>query len=66
MKLNDLNVLTIDDVETVRKALSKSLNELGIVNINQSESLLSSRNAIVDSFESHTPIDVFFCDWNMP
>lgn len=50
MKLNDLNVLTIDDVETVRKALSKSLNELGIVNINQSESLLSSWNAIVDSF----------------
>jgi CheY-like chemotaxis protein len=66
MKLKDLNVLIIDDVETVRKALSKSLNELGIVNINQSYSLLSLWNAIVDYFESHTPIDIVFFEWNMP
>ena len=66
MNLSEMNVLIIDDIETVRKALTKSLKELGIEKIQESDSLLSSWNAIMDSFESEAPIDIVFCDWNMP
>lgn len=61
MNITDITCLIIDDVETVRKALTKTLNELGIEKVLTSDSLLESWNIINDE-----KIDVIYCDWNMP
>ena len=58
--------MIIDDVETVRKALKKTLKELGIIKITETDSLLESWNILNDSFSSENPVDIIFCDWNMP
>ena len=61
MNITDITCLIIDDVETVRKELTKTLNELGIEKVLTSDSLLESWNIINDE-----KIDVIYCDWNMP
>lgn len=61
MKISDLSFLIIDDVELVRKTLSRALNKLGITNILTTDSIEESWNII-----NEKDIDIIMCDWNMP
>lgn len=66
MKISDLNVLVIDDVQTIRNLLKKNLNELGIKKIQETDSLLDAVKFIQTGINEQTPIDLILCDWNMP
>ena len=66
MKLSNLKVLIIDDVQTIRNLLTKNLNELGITTIEASDSSMDSWKIILEGIESNAPVDLVLCDWNMP
>ena len=64
--LSNLRVLVIDDVLTVQKLLSKNLNELGIHDVQVSDSPHDSWEIMVNNHKEGRPIDLIFCDWHMP
>lgn len=66
MKYANLNVLIVDDIKTVRTMLTKNLNALGIEKIQATDSLLSAWSVLTGDYEKKNPIDIIFCDWNMP
>jgi two-component system chemotaxis response regulator CheY len=66
MKIDNLSVLVIDDVQTIRNLLKKNLNELGIKKIQETDSLLEAIKIINTGIDSNNPIDLILCDWNMP
>lgn len=61
-----LRVLVIDDVQTIQKLLCKNLNELGIVDVQLSDSIHESWEIIVNDHKNGRAIDLIFCDWHMP
>lgn len=66
MNVGDLNVLIVDDVSTVQKVFSKALREIGVNNIETTDSNLEAWNILNDKLNKSEKIDVVFCDWNMP
>jgi two-component system chemotaxis response regulator CheY len=64
--LSHYRVLVIDDIQIIRDILAKDLNELGITDIQASDSLEDSWNILLHDLEEGRPIDLIFCDWNMP
>jgi two-component system chemotaxis response regulator CheY len=64
--LTKLKAMVVDDVSTVRLVISKSLKSLGMTDITQSSSLDDAWESLEGEFEFGTPIDIIFCDWNMP
>lgn len=66
MKIEELNVLIVDDVQTVRKVLVKTLKELGVTRIATRDSMESAWKVIIENFEDDNKFDIVFCDWNMP
>lgn len=61
MKIGDLSLLVIDDVEMVQKSLVKCLNKLGITKITTTDSIDESWEII-----NNQQIDIILSDWNMP
>ena len=66
MRIQDLKVLIVDDVEAVRNVFEKKLKKLGVSHISQSDSLLDSWEKIQDACDQGDAYDIIFCDWNMP
>ena len=66
INLSALRVLVIDDVHTVQKLLTKNLNELGISDIQVSDSPHESWDIMVNDHKNGRPIDLILCDWHMP
>lgn len=66
MDLSKINVLIIDDVETVRNVLDKHLKQLGVKNIKKTDCIYQGWNMMEDGIESNNEIDIIFSDWNMP
>jgi two-component system chemotaxis response regulator CheY len=66
IELSNLNVLIIDDVETVRSVLEKHLRQLGVKNIKMTDCIYQGWNMMEDCIENNNEIDIIFSDWNMP
>ena len=64
--MEKLNVLIVDDVITIRKVFEKLLRSIGASSIIHADSLETAWNEIIASHEDNNPIDLVFCDWNMP
>ena len=61
-----LRVLVIDDVLTIQKLLTKNLNELGIIDVQVSDSPNESWEIMIHDHKNGRPIDLILCDWHMP
>jgi two-component system chemotaxis response regulator CheY len=66
INLSTLRVLVIDDVEVIRNLLFEDLKELGISDIQMSDSPHDSWKLMNDLHSEGKPIDLILCDWNMP
>lgn len=66
INLSTVRVLIVDDVQTVQKMLTKHLNELGIRDVQLSDSPDESWNMLVNDYSAGRAIDLVFCDWHMP
>lgn len=66
VKVANLRVLVVDDVLTIQKLLTKNLNELGITDIQTSDSPDESWDIIVNDYKAGKPIDLIISDWHMP
>jgi two-component system chemotaxis response regulator CheY len=64
--LSNLNVLVIDDIETVRNVLVKHLKQLGINKVKTTDCIYQGWNIMEDGIESNDEVDIVFSDWNMP
>jgi CheY-like chemotaxis protein len=61
-----IHAIIIDNVKSVRLVLTKALKEIEISNISTSDSILDAWTQIEDSLKTDKPINLVFCDWNMP
>lgn len=66
MHYDHLKALVVDDVDTVRRVLKKTLGELDINNVEEAPSVDLAWNALTSHQEKNEPFDIVFCDWNMP
>ncbi len=64
--ISKLKVLIIDDISTVRSVLSTKIKSIGITNILQSDCISDAWKQIKAEHERNIPINLVFCDWNMP
>jgi two-component system chemotaxis response regulator CheY len=55
-------ILIVDDSETARISIVDSLKELGYQNIVEAEDGVDG----LDKLKEHDPVDLIFCDQNMP
>ena len=63
---NDMKILVVDDVFTVRKILLKYLVNLGFSSLFQAEDGLEAWNMLAGSFEKGELFEFVICDCKMP
>lgn len=66
MQYDHLKVLIVDDVETVRLVLKKTLKELGIEKVEEAPSSQFAWDMLDFNGKNEDPFDLVLCDWNMP
>lgn len=66
MKVDQLNVLIVDDFELARSLLKGSLADLGITKITEAEDGEKALNKLDQAHATNKPFDIVFTDWNMP
>jgi two-component system chemotaxis response regulator CheY len=66
MHYNHLKALIVDDVETVRLVLKKTLGELDITKVDEAPSVDFAWDLLNFNAKNDDPFDIVFCDYNMP
>jgi two-component system, chemotaxis family, chemotaxis protein CheY len=66
MSRSELRFLIVDDFETMRALISTELIALGYFDIQEAENGKSAYALIEAGLDQNKPIDLVFCDWNMP
>lgn len=66
MHYDKLKALVVDDVDTVRRVLKKTLGELNITQVEEAPSVELAWDRLNNDKKSDKPFDIVFCDWNMP
>ena len=61
-----IRILIIDDMKSARKALRSHLKERGYEDVLEAESALPAREMLDAQKKAGAPVDLIFCDWNMP
>lgn len=59
--IKTINILVVDDMESIRSVINSCLKELGAERV-----LLSSNGESAWKVLKHTRIDLIICDWDMP
>jgi len=66
IELSKLNVLIIDDIETVRKVLTKNLKQLGVTKVHMTDCISEGWTILEEGIASNDEVHIIFSDWNMP
>ena len=66
MLKKDARILVVDDFETVRMILSRSLNELGYKHVDEAVEGADALKMLKEAQVDGKPYSVAFCDINMP
>lgn len=61
-----MKILVVDDMKTIRKVVSKILNDLGYENIEAADDGIPAWEMLQAAKASNTPFDFIISDWNMP
>lgn len=59
-------ILVVDDMSTMRRIVKNSLKEIGYENLVDAKNGELAWNIVQEAQQSGNPVDVIFCDWNMP
>lgn len=59
-------ILVVDDMSTMRRIVKNSLKEIGYENLVDAKNVELAWNIVQEAQQSGNPVDVIFCDWNMP
>ena len=63
---SDTRIIVIDDMITMRKAIRKSLLELGYTSVTEAPDGHAAWDGIHGALSTHKPFQLIICDWNMP
>jgi len=61
MKYENLSILVVDDMSSMRMMIKSVLRKLGVINIHDA----NDGEKALEIIESH-PLDLVICDWDMP
>lgn len=66
MPFKEIRVLVADDMNMMRRLITRHLNSLGIEQIDEAEDGTEAWNKLTASTSSSHPYNLIVCDWNMP
>lgn len=66
MEPSKTKVLVVDDFELIRRVVKDALVELEFSDFVEASNGQEAIDALVESVENQTPIQMVFLDWNMP
>lgn len=62
----NLKILVVDDMRTIRKVVTKILNDLGFENIEDADDGVPAWKMIQEAKLNKVPFQFIISDWNMP
>ncbi|MFZ4403034.1 MAG: response regulator [Pseudobdellovibrionaceae bacterium] len=64
--MSNKKILVVDDTQLIRTMVSRTLNELGYLNVHEAIDGDEAKQKIIESFKQNQPFDLIISDWKMP